>query len=301
MPVFATNRMVPFGPVASSPLGCAGPFMEISTFVRYRPSWRGILFVLVLVLVAAGIAGYLVKRQDPEYQGRASVFVSQIFPADIPDYLLRPVADNYQSALGLPSVTRAAANASGESQAAIAGGLTSERVSSTANVDVTYQSTRPDAIKDVLRVASRKALVELAKNDLARSERAATSAQEKYAQATAALAAYEATNGNDGSARHSELDADAARTLDALDSARNALDDAQRELAEATDAAVISVKEPDEQSRLPDAARAAVTAGLVAAMIGFIVLLFVDWRRRPAVKWQAPTGPDTAAGRAESR
>jgi hypothetical protein len=72
-----------------------------------RPSWRGILFVLVLVAVAAGIAGYLVYREPATYKGRASVFVGQILPADVPDYLLRPVADNYQAALGLPRVTRA--------------------------------------------------------------------------------------------------------------------------------------------------------------------------------------------------
>jgi hypothetical protein len=274
--------------------------MEITSFVRYRPSWRGILFVLVLVIIASGIAGYLVYRQPATYKGRAAVFVGQILPPDVPDYLLRPVADNYQAALGLPRVIRAAADASGESEGAIDGGLTSERVSSTANVDVSYQSTDAGAINDVLRVASRQALIAVAESDLQRAERTVTSAQADYDQATAALTAYEATNGDDGSTRQAELAADVTRTLEALSSAQDSLDDAQREVDEATNASVISVREPAEESRTPDAARAAVTAGLIAAMVGFILLLLIDWRRRPAVQWTAP-GEPSASGRRASR
>jgi hypothetical protein len=268
--------------------------MEISTFVRYRPSWRGILFVVVLVLVAGGVAAYLTYRDDATYKGRAAVFVGQILPADVPDYLLRPLADNYQAALGLPRVTRAAAEAGGESEAAVAGGLSSERVSSTANVDVTYESTDPAAAREVLRVASREALVAVAEKDLAREQRAVDAAEEAYDEATAELAEYEAVNGADGSARHSELDENVTRTLDELNATRDTLDGAHLELQEATNADVISVKQPEEQSRVPDAARAGVTAGVIAAMVAFIILLLVDWRRRPKVRWSAPPQAITA-------
>ncbi len=257
--------------------------------------------MLVLVIVASGIAGFLVYRQAATYKGRAAVFVGQILPADVPDYLLRPVADNYQAALGLPRVIRAAAAASGESEGAVDGGLTSERVSSTANVDVSYQSTDPGAIKDVLRVASRQALIVVADNDLQRAERTVSSAQADYDKANAALTEYEALNGNDGSTRHAELLANITRTLDTLTSAQNALDDAQREVDEATNASVISVREPAQESRTPDAARAAVTAGLIAAMVGFILLLLIDWRRRPAIQWTAPGEPSTSGRRASRR
>jgi uncharacterized protein involved in exopolysaccharide biosynthesis len=268
--------------------------MEISTFVRYRPSWRGILFVLVLVLVAGGIAAYLTYRKDANYEARASVFVGQILPADVPDYLLRPLADNYQSALELPRVTRAAAEASGEPEGAIESGLTSERVSSTAYVDVTYESTDPEAAQTVLRVASREALIAVAENDLEREQRSVTAATEAYDDATAALSEYEATNGADGSARHAELSGNVTRTLDELNAARDALDGANLELQEAENADVISVKEPAEESKIPDTARAGVTAGVIAAMVAFIILLLVDWRRRPKVKWSAPPPAITA-------
>jgi hypothetical protein len=262
--------------------------MEISTFVRYRPTWRGIAFVLVIVLAAAGVAGYLSYRQAKTWDAKAAVFVGQILPADVPDYLLRPVADNYQSALGLPRVTRAASRASGESYGAVSGGLTSERVSSTANVDVTYSSTRREAAREVVRVASRQALIALAQKDLARNERAQRAAESDYQDATKALTDYEATNGNDGSARHAELSAEADRTLQSVTSARNATDDGRLELEEARSAAVISVKDPSPESRVPDAARSAVTAGLIAAMVAFIILLLFDWRRRPKIRWAAP-------------
>jgi len=250
----------------------------------------------VLVLVAAGVAGYLTYREASTYETRGSVFVGQIFPADIPDYLLRPVADNYQAALGLPRVVRAAAEASGESVAAVDGGLSSERVSSTANVDVIYQSTRPAASRDVVRVAARQALIALAEKDLARAERAVSAAQDDYDAATQALADYDAANGDDGSARRAELEADATRTADALSTARGQLDDAELELSEANDADVISVRDPEEESRVPDAARAGVTAGLIAAMVGLIILLLLDWRRRPKIRWSAASNP-VGAGR----
>jgi len=261
--------------------------MEISAFVRYRPSWRGIVLVLVLVVAASAIAGYLVYRQPPNYKARATVFVGQILPSDVPDYLLRPVADNYQATLDLPRVILAAARASGESEAAVAGGLSSERISSTANVDVLYQSPRFEAIKDVLRVASRAGLITVAQMNLARSRRAVTSAQKDYARATQALAKYEAANGNDGSARHAELAANVERTLAALGTSAGGLDDAQLELGEATTASVIFVRDPEKESRIPDAARTAVTAGLIAAMVGAILLLVVDSRRRSGVRWNA--------------
>ncbi len=268
--------------------------MEISTFVRYRPSWRGILFVVVVVLVAAGVAAYLSYRRDPTYKTRAAVFVNQILPADVPDYLLRPLADNYQAALGLPRVTRAAAEASGESEADVASGLTSERVSSTANVEVAYESTDPEASREVLRVASREALIVVAEKDVARQQRAVDAASESYDEATAALAEYEAANGADGSARHAELEGNAARTLDDLNAARDELDAANLALREAQDADVVSVRAPEEESRVPDAARAGVTAGVIAAMAAFIILLLVDWRRRPKVRWSAPPQAITA-------
>ncbi|HEY8216544.1 MAG TPA: hypothetical protein VIH82_05385 [Acidimicrobiia bacterium] len=265
--------------------------MEISTFVRYRPTWRGVVFVIVVVLGAAGVAGYLTYREPATWDASAAVFVGQILPSDVPDYLLRPVADNYQAALGLPRVVRAASKASGESEAAIDSTLSSERVSSTANVDVFYSSTRRKAAKEVVRVASRQALIALAHKDLARSERAERSASGDYQSASQALAGYEATNGDDGSVRHSELAADVDRTLEALTTARGSVDDARLEVEEATSGSVVSVKKPARQSRVPDSARAAATAGLIAAMVAFILLLIVDWRRRPKVRWAAPAEP----------
>jgi hypothetical protein len=275
--------------------------MEISTFIRYRPSWRGILFVLVLVVAAGGIAGYVVYQEPANYKGSASVFVGGILSGDVPDYLLRPVADNYEAALGLPNVIRAAAGASGESEAAVAGGLSSMRASATANVNVLYQSTRVAAIKVVLRVASREALIALAQMDLAHNQRDVTSAQTDYDRSTQALAAYEAAKGSDGSARHTELAADVTRTLDALTAAQTGLDNAGSELDKAKNGSVIFVQEPQKQSRISDAARAAVTAGVIAAMVGFTLLVLVAWRRRPAIRWTVPSDPSAAARHASRR
>jgi hypothetical protein len=274
--------------------------MEISTFLRYRPSWRGVAFVLALVVAAGGVAGYLVYRQPANNKGTASVFVGQILPGNVPDYLLRPVADNYQAALALPSVLSAAARASGESDAAVNGGLSSVRTSPTANIDVVYQSTRVDAIKTVLRVASREALIALAQLDISHSRQDVSSAQNDYNRATQALASYEALKGNDGSATHSELSDEVTRTLTALDTARTGLDNTTIELDKAKTAPVIFVRDPQQQSRIPDAARAAVTAGLIAAMIGFTLLVLVTWRRRPAIRWTAPS-TSTATARHVSR
>lgn len=274
--------------------------MEISTFLRYRPSWRGLAFVLALVAAAGGIAGYLVYRQPANNKGTASVFVGQILPGDVPDYLLRPVADNYQAALALPSVIRAAAHASGESEAAVNGGLSSVRTSPTANIDVVYQSTRVNAIKTVLRVASREALVSIAQLDTSHSQQDVSSAQADYNRSAQALAAYEAVRGNDGTAAHSALADDVTRTLTALDTARTGLDNTTLELDKAKNAPVIFVRDPQKQSRIPDAARAAVTAGLIAAMVGFSILVLVSWRRRPAIRWTAPS-TSTAKARHVSR
>jgi len=265
--------------------------MEISTFLRYRPSWRGIAFVLALVVAASGIAGFLVYRKPANYKGTAAVFVGQILSGDVPDYLLRPVADNYQAALGLPSVISAAAHASGESVGAVDGGLSSVRTSPTANVDVVYQSTRVSAIKVVLQVAAREALVAIAQMDLSHSGTEVTSAQASYNRSAAALAQYEAARGNDGSARHTELDADVTRTLTALHTARTGLDSATREVDKAKNSSVVFVRDPQQQSRTPDAARAAVTAGLIAAMVGLTLLVLVTWRQRPAIRWTAPSTP----------
>jgi hypothetical protein len=263
--------------------------MEISTFLRYRPTWRGVAFVLALVVAAGGIAGFLVYRQPANNKGTASVFAGQILSADVPDYLLRPVADNYQAALALPSVIRAAARASGESEAAVGGGLSSVRTSPTANIDVVYQSTRVDAIKTVLRVASREALIALAQLDISHSQQDVTSAQQAYNRSAQALANYEAAKGNDGSATHTELSDDVTRTLTAVDKARTGLDNTTIELEKAKTAPVIFVRDPQKQSRTPDAVRAAVTAGLIAAMVGFTLLVLVTWRRRPAIRWTAPS------------
>lgn len=274
--------------------------MEISTFLRYRPSWRGVAFVLALVVAAGGVAGYLVYRQPANNKGTASVFVGQILPGNVPDYLLRPVADNYQAALALPSVIRAAARASGESEGAVNGGLTSVRTSPTANIDVGYQSTHVDVIKTVLRVASRQALIALAQLDISHSQQDVNSAQNDYNRATKALAAYEAVKGNDGSATHTELDNEVTRTLAALGAARTGLDNTTIELDKARNAPVIFVRDPQKQSRIPDATRAAVTAGLIAAMVGFTLLVLVTWRRRPAIRWSAPS-TSTGAARDVSR
>jgi hypothetical protein len=264
--------------------------MEVSTFVRYRPTWRGVVFVIALALIAGGVAAFLTYRQDPTYRARAQVFVGQILPPDTPDYLLRPIADDYQAALDLPRVTAEAAAASGEPVGAIAGGLTSELVSSTANVEVFYESTDAAAATTTVRVASRQALIALAQQDLAQAERAAASAERNYDEAVAALSAYEAVNGADSSVQHSELAADVSRTLEQRTTALDDVSAAELELDNAREADVISVGDPDEESQVPAAARAGVTAAVIAGMVALILLLLVDWRRRPKIRWSAPDG-----------
>jgi len=58
---------------------------------------------------------------------------------------------------------------------------------------------------------------------------------------------------------------------------------------------VIFVHEPQKQSRVTDATRSAVTAGLIAGMVGAILLLIVDSRRRSGVRWSAAPDPGDGA------
>jgi hypothetical protein len=260
---------------------------EIATFIRYRPTWRGLVLVVLLVVLAGGSAGYLTYRKPLTYRAVATVFIRSILSPDTPDYLLRPVADDYQSGLDLPSVTRAAARASGLPEGSISGQVGSERISATANVRVSFESTNRGGATKVVRAVAHQALVELASRELDGANSALNKATQDRAAAVAALAKYRSSGGNDN-AQIQAYQGTVDHTTADLNGARDTVDRFQFELEAAKTVDAVVVGTPTALSRRPDTIRAGATAAIIATMVGLALLVIVDRRKKPEIHWAAP-------------
>ncbi len=261
--------------------------MEISTFVRYRPSWGGIVTALLIALIAAGAAGYVRYREPVTYRGRAITFVSLVAGADLPDYVLGPIADNYEAELKLPAVAHATARATDISREEVSDELRSSRVGESANVRVTYLSTDRDLATDVARVAARTALTSLADRYLERAGDAVGAARSDYEQDSSALEQYEQANGADGSSQHAALEAQRDASRVALDEVLADVATAELQLANATRPSLVSSLTSKEVSRTAEIVRYAVTAFVVSLMLASIVLLLTSGRRPRRIRWRA--------------
>jgi hypothetical protein len=267
--------------------------MEIASFLRFRPSWRQVVFVVFVTLVAAGAAGYLAHRSAATYNGKAIVLMAQLFPPNTPNYSISPFVDDFQTVLTTPKVVDQTAQLTGDSAKKITSGLTSNSVGSTLDVEVDYSSMKPDAAVGVVTNASRLALELLAHDRLTSDQRAASQANQDFNTATAALATYQAAHGADGSVTFNNLTANVARTQSRAATASNQVSDDQLQVLAAQSSQTLSVEGPTKQSRLTSEIQSAASTAVIAAAVSTLLLLAFSWRRRPRIRWRADAGART--------
>jgi hypothetical protein len=267
--------------------------MEISSFLRFRPSARQVFVVAFVTLVAAGGAAYLAHRSPATYKGKAIVLVAQIFPPNTPNYSISPFVDDFQTVLTTPKILAQTAKLSGEPVKKIMAGLTSNSVAGTLDVEVDYSSTNPAAAVGVVKNSSRLALELLAQDRLTADQRASTQANQDFTAATTALATYESVHGANGSVQFNALSADVDRTRTRFDDATNQVSDDQLQVLAARSNQTLSLEGPTKQSRLTSEIQSAASSGVLAGAVTTLLLLALGWRRRPAIRWRADAGVRT--------
>jgi len=267
--------------------------MEISSFLRFRPSARQVFVVAFVTLVAAGGAAYLAHRSPATYQGKAIVLIAQVFPPNTPNYEISPFVDDFQTVLTTPKILAETAKLTGEPVTKIMSGLTSNSVGTTIDVEVDYSSTNRAAAIGVVKHSSQLTLGLLAHDRLAADQRAATQATHDFAAATAALAAYESSHGSDGSLEFNDLSANVDRTRSRSGDAANQVSDDQLQVLQAGSSQTLSLDGPTKQSRLTGEIQSAASTGVIAGAVTTLLLLAVGWRRRPTISWRAEPGVRT--------
>jgi len=248
---------------------------------------------VVVTVVAAGAAGYLAHRSPATYNGKAIVLMGQLFPPNTPNYSISPFVDDFQTVLTTPKVVNQTARMTGEPAKKIMSGLNSNAVGTTLNVEVDYSSMNAQAAVGVVRDSSRLALDLLANDRLTADQRASTQANADLVAATAALAAYQAAHGADGSVAFNTLSANAERTQSRAASAANQVSDDQLQVLAAQSPQSLSLEGPTKQSRLTSEIQSAASTAVIAAALTTLVLLAWSWRRRPAIRWRAEPGART--------
>jgi hypothetical protein len=279
--------------------------MEIASF--FRLSWRRVIPVVVATLVAAAAAGAFVARQPVVYQARTVMLPAQMFAPGIADYQIPPLASQFVATVDAPAVVNEAAKASGQSAGAIAGGIKTATVGDGPNVAVTYSSTDAKAAQTVVRVVAHTTLSQLALHNLntareylAQSQRAATDANTKVATFQSEHGVPSAAPANGGAdlnnslrTQYNALLHEVDRTTKAIDDAGGRISDAQLQVQVAAGTSAVSARGAGATSNKTKALRAAVSAGVVVAMLGIVLLLLQDLRRqRKRGKSTASRPPD---------
>ena len=265
--------------------------MEISSFLRFRPSARQVVVVSVVTIIAAGAAAFVAHRSAASYKAKAIVLMAQLFPPNTPNYSISPFVDDFQTILTTPKIVAETATVSGESTKKIQAGLTSTSVGSTLDVEVDYSSTHAAGALSVVKNSSRFALGLLAQDRLTADQGAATQASRDFAAATAALATYQFAHGADGSVEFNSLSANADRTRIRAATAADQVSDDQLQVLAARSNQTLSLEGPTKQSRLTGEIQAAASTGVIVGAITVLLVLAIGWRRRPVVSWRAdPSG-----------
>ena len=267
--------------------------MEISSFLRFRPSARQVLVVSVVTILAAGAAAFVAHRSPASYQAKAIVLVAQLFPPNTPNYSISPFVDDFQTILTTPKIVAETAKVSGESTKKIQAGVTSTSVGSALDVEVTYTSTHAAGALSVVKNSSRFALELLAQDRLTADQQAQTQANRDFAAASAALTSYQSVHGSDGSVAFNSLSANADRTRTRATTAADQVSDDQLQVLAARSGQTLSLEGPTQQSRLTDEIQSAASTGVVAGAITALLVLAIGWRRRPVVSWRADPGGRT--------
>jgi hypothetical protein len=262
--------------------------MEISSFIRFRPTRRQLVLVATLAVVAAVAAAYLTYRKPAIYTGSAVVYSARVLPPGTPDYTLRPWAADLQTTVTEPDVVSTTAHNTGRSVSDVSGGLTAGLIGdSSTNVQVTFTSSDRSAASAVAAAAARAAAAHLANVDLERAQRTAKQTQKDYDTANQAVATYNARNGTAASAQRDALNADVDRAAKALADALDQVDSTKLEVLAADATTTVAAGSPSRKSKIPEVTQSALTAAIIVMILGFLTLLVRDWRR-PRIRWAPP-------------
>lgn len=266
--------------------------MEISSF--FRLPWRRLIPVVLAALVVAAAAGAFVARQPVVYQAKTVVLPAQMFAPGIATYQIPPLASQFVATVDALDVVKQAAKASGQSAGAIAGGIKTATVGDGPNVAVTYSATDAKAAQTVVRVVAHAALTQLALHNRDSARQYLARSQRDLADANTKLATFQSKNGvpppapaNGGADLNNPLrvqyDAllhEVVRTTTAIDNAEGRISDAQFQLDVAGSSVAVSDRGVSAAPRRSKALRAAVSAAVVVAMLGIVLLLLQDLRRQ---------------------
>ncbi|MFN8037015.1 MAG: hypothetical protein U0V73_13855 [Acidimicrobiia bacterium] len=151
---------------------------------------RVIALVLAGFLAATATSLFILARPST-YEGKAIVFVSQMFPPGQSSLDIEPFVNDFETALTLPSVMEATAKQTGVSQAEL-GNILSNRAAQSAVVEVTYKGSSDATTRAVVRAASQNALHYLAQQQLDRAEQNLAAAKKANDKAALDMAAFEA-------------------------------------------------------------------------------------------------------------
>ncbi len=278
--------------------------MEIAS--SFRLSWRRLIPVVLVAVVAAAAAFAFVARQPAVYQARTVVLPAQMFGPGIADYQIPPLASQFVALVDAPPVVAQAAKASGQSAGAIAGGIKTATVGEGPNVAVTYSATNAKAAQTVVGVVAHAALAQIARNNLDSARRLLADSQRASTDANTKLAQFQSANGVPPAAptsggpdlnnalrtRYNALVHEVDRSTKAIDEAQGRISDAQLQVDVADSSVAVSDRGASAVPKKTKALRAAVSAGVVVGMLGIVLLLLQDLRRQRKTGAAATRSPD---------
>lgn len=270
----------------------------------------------VTALLSAELTAGWVLSQEPVYEGKVTVFLSQLFPRGTPGYDIEPFVGTFELTMKSPERIAEIARATQATEADIRAKLGSARAPQSPIVDVTYGPGEEAVVTDVARQAAVLSMQGMARGEVEQAQVRLTQARTAADAGRRALSEFETQNGlldldqayedqrallleqlaGDTPAAtvassQQELDRLAGLRLQRDELARRlegavaniaAAEDerlaAESRLTAAGSPSLILPSTPTQTSRLPLLARGVIGSALVSVAAWFLVFLLVDRR-----------------------
>ncbi len=167
--------------------------MEIYNFLHL--STKRVIALVVAALVAAAVTVGIVVSQPSQFQGKAIVFVSQLFPVGKTAPEFAPFIANFDTALSLDSVQKAVAKETGVSEGELARGLKAVQPGDKPSVNVTFENGNEKTAAAVVQSASRQGLKSVVNEEVSVATVGKTQAEAQVQAAEKAIYDFEAPKG----------------------------------------------------------------------------------------------------------
>ena len=160
--------------------------MELSDYLRAMG--KRFLILLLVPVIAGGVAFGVLSRQPTQFQARATVRLP--VPGEAATSVISQANSDFTEALQSDAVLAKTAEAAHVPRSSVDSGLSVTQSGSSRILEVTYTTDQPATAQKVVATATRAALENLFSPEVTRDQQLVAAAQQEYDAARAALDAF---------------------------------------------------------------------------------------------------------------